>query len=81
MQYFVVMIDYGRRGREAVVDPEITRHILFSAMGSHGLTPPLSHGRSGLIPLVSSASKCHSRIGGASQMLPRERTGKGTSGP
>jgi hypothetical protein len=25
MQYFVVMIDYGRRGREAVVDPEITR--------------------------------------------------------
>ena len=25
MQYFVVMIDYGRRGREAVVGPEITR--------------------------------------------------------
>ena len=25
MQYFVVMIDYGRRGREAVVDPEMTR--------------------------------------------------------
>jgi hypothetical protein len=25
MQHFVVMIDYGRRGREAVVDPEITR--------------------------------------------------------
>jgi hypothetical protein len=25
MQYFVVMIDYGRRGREAAVDPEITR--------------------------------------------------------
>jgi hypothetical protein len=25
VQYFVVMIDYGRRGREAVVDPEITR--------------------------------------------------------
>jgi hypothetical protein len=24
VQYFVVMIDYGRRGREAVVDPEIT---------------------------------------------------------
>lgn len=23
--YFVVMIDYGRRGREAVVDPEMTR--------------------------------------------------------
>jgi hypothetical protein len=25
MQYFVVMIDYGRRGREAIVDSEITR--------------------------------------------------------
>jgi hypothetical protein len=25
MQYFVVMIDYGRRGRGAIVDPEITR--------------------------------------------------------
>jgi hypothetical protein len=24
LQYFVVMIDYGRRGREAIVDPEIT---------------------------------------------------------
>jgi hypothetical protein len=23
--YFVVMIDFGRRGREAVVDPEMTR--------------------------------------------------------
>jgi hypothetical protein len=23
--YFLVMIDYGRRGREAVVDPEVTR--------------------------------------------------------
>src|SRR5258708_36422734 len=25
MQYFVVMIDYGRGGREAIVDPEVTR--------------------------------------------------------
>lgn len=23
--YFVIMIDYGRRGREAIVDPEMTR--------------------------------------------------------
>jgi hypothetical protein len=30
MQYFVVMIDYGRRGREAVVDPEITRREVIS---------------------------------------------------
>jgi hypothetical protein len=25
MQYFIAMIDYGRRGREAVVDLEVTR--------------------------------------------------------
>lgn len=25
MQYFIAMIDFGRRGREAVVDPEVTR--------------------------------------------------------
>lgn len=25
MDYYVVMIDYGRKGREAIVDPEITR--------------------------------------------------------
>lgn len=24
--YFVVMVDYGRRGREAIVDPEVTRN-------------------------------------------------------
>ena len=23
--YFVVMLDYGRQGREAIVDPEVTR--------------------------------------------------------
>ena len=30
MQYFVVMIDYGRRGREAIVDPEMTRREVVS---------------------------------------------------
>jgi hypothetical protein len=30
MQYFVVMLDYGRRGREAIVDPEITRREIIS---------------------------------------------------
>jgi len=25
MSYYVVCIDYGRKGREAIVDPEITR--------------------------------------------------------
>ena len=34
MQYFVVMIDYGRRGREAVVDPEINRREVISRVAS-----------------------------------------------
>jgi hypothetical protein len=34
MQYFVVMIDYGRRGREAIVDPEITRSEVISRIAS-----------------------------------------------
>jgi hypothetical protein len=34
MQYFVVMIDYGRRAREAVVDPEITRREVISRVAS-----------------------------------------------
>ena len=28
MQYFVVMIDYGRRGREAAVDPGVRREVV-----------------------------------------------------
>ena len=32
--YFVVMIDYGRRGREAIVDPEITRREVVSRIAS-----------------------------------------------
>jgi hypothetical protein len=34
MQYFVVMIDYGRRGREAVVDPESTRREIIARVAS-----------------------------------------------
>ena len=34
LQYFVVMIDYGRRGREAVVDPEVTRREVISRVAS-----------------------------------------------
>jgi hypothetical protein len=34
MQYYVVMIDYGRRGREAIVDPEITRREVVSRVVS-----------------------------------------------
>jgi hypothetical protein len=34
MRYFVVMIDYGRRGREAIVDPEVTRREVVSRVAS-----------------------------------------------
>jgi hypothetical protein len=34
VQYFIVMIDYGRRGREAVVDPEITRREVVARVAS-----------------------------------------------
>ncbi|NPU12271.1 hypothetical protein HL666_15975 [Bradyrhizobium sp. 83002] len=34
MQYFVVMIDYGRRGCEAVVDPEMTRRDVVARIAS-----------------------------------------------
>ncbi len=34
MQYFVVMIDYGRRRREAVVDPEVTRREVVARVAS-----------------------------------------------
>jgi len=34
MQYFVVMIDYGRRGREAIVDPEMTRRDVVARVAS-----------------------------------------------
>ena len=34
MQYFVVMIDYGRGGREAVVDPEVTRREVIARVAS-----------------------------------------------
>jgi len=34
MRYFIVMIDYGRRGREAVVDPEVTRREVIARVAS-----------------------------------------------
>lgn len=38
MRYFVVMIDYGPHGREAIVDPEVTRRELVwrVASGEYG---------------------------------------------
>jgi hypothetical protein len=32
--YFVVMIDFGRKGREAVVDPEMTRRDVIARLVS-----------------------------------------------
>jgi hypothetical protein len=32
--YFVVMIDYGRKGREAIVDPEMTRREVIARIRS-----------------------------------------------
>lgn len=32
--YYVVMCDYGRRGREAIVDPEVTRAGVISRIAS-----------------------------------------------
>lgn len=34
MNYYVVCIDFGRKGREAVVDPEITRREVISRIRS-----------------------------------------------
>lgn len=34
MEYFVVMQDYGRRGREAIVDPEQTRRDVVACLRS-----------------------------------------------
>lgn len=33
--YYVVMIDYGRRGLEAIVQPEITRREVIARIKSH----------------------------------------------
>lgn len=34
MSYYVVMQDFGRKGREAIVDPEITRREVVSRLAS-----------------------------------------------
>lgn len=37
--YFVVMIDHGRKGREAVVDPELTRRNIVERVQSREYDP------------------------------------------
>jgi hypothetical protein len=48
--YFVVMIDYGRKGREAIVDPEITREGVISRLlsGEYGQVSFIHHVADGL---------------------------------
>ena len=36
MQYFLVMVDYGRRGRKAVVDPEVRWREVVARVASGG---------------------------------------------
>lgn len=55
MQYFIVMIDYGKRGREAIVDPEITRREVVSRLvsGEYGHVNFIHHIDGGLVEDVT----------------------------
>ena len=37
--YYVVMIDYGRKGLEAIVDPELTKQNIIGRIASHEYDP------------------------------------------
>ena len=53
--YFVVMCDYGKRGREAIVDPEITRRGIIERIvsGEYGHVNFIHHIESGLVEDVT----------------------------
>ena len=53
--YFVVMIDYGKRGREAIVDPEVTRREVIARIvsGEYGHVNFIHHIDNGLIEDVT----------------------------
>ena len=53
--YFVVMIDYGKRGREAIVDPEVTRREVISRIvsGEYGHVNFIHHIDNGLVEDVT----------------------------
>lgn len=53
--YFVVMIDYGKRGREAIVDPEITRREVVSRLvsGEYAHVNFIHHIEGGLVEDVT----------------------------
>jgi len=56
MNYYVVMIDYGRRGREAIVDPEITRRQIVDRIksGEYRDIAFIHHVEDGLVEDVTS---------------------------
>ena len=49
--YFVVMVDYGKRGREAIVDPELTRRDIVANLvsGEYGHVNFIHHVDGGLV--------------------------------
>lgn len=55
--YFVVMIDYGRRGREAIVDPEVTRREVIARIqsGEYGPIAFINHIHDGICEDVTNA--------------------------
>ena len=70
--YFVVMIDYGKRGREAIVDPEITERGIVEciAFGEYSNIVFIHHVDDGLVEDVT-----HDLIDAAEELLrERERT-------
>jgi len=70
--YFVVMIDYGKRGREAIVDPEITERGIVEriAFGEYPNIVFIHHVDDGLVEDVT-----HDLIDAAEELLRlRERT-------
>jgi len=49
--YFVVMVDYGKKGREAIVDPEVTRRGIVERIvaGEYGHVNFIHHVDDGLV--------------------------------
>jgi hypothetical protein len=53
--YFVVMVDYGKRGQEAIVDPEVTRREVIARLvsGEYGHVNFIHHIEDGLVEDVT----------------------------
>jgi len=53
--YFVVMVDYGKRGQEAIVDPEMTRRGVIARLvsGEYGHVNFIHHIEDGLVEDVT----------------------------